>query len=125
MGISIKGLQEAQQANLEHQAAVKPNGKLGRAVQYGTLEAERYAARITHVKTGSLRAAHRVDYGGLKGRLYIDPGAVNPFTGERPAEYGLDEERRGGLHAFYTRTYHEAGKSIAQAAAEGFVRGLR
>jgi hypothetical protein len=124
-GLTIKGIQEAQQGNLEMIASLQPSGAFGRAVQYGLIEAHRYAVAITHVMTGSLRASHRMRLDGLRGRLYIDPQSVNPRTGERPADYGITEHKRGGSHAFYERTYYEAGKRIAHAVAEGYVRGLR
>lgn len=123
--LSIRGIQEAQQANLELIASLKPGGALGRAIQYGTIEIHRYAVAITHVKTGALRASHRIELSGLRGRVYIDPATVNPRTGQKPSLYGVTEHRRGGSHAFYERTYHEAGRRIAEAVAQGYIRGIR
>ena len=120
--ITIAGIQEAQQGNLELIASLEPRGGLGRAVQYATIEAERYSVAVTHVKTGALRASHRIDLNGLRGRVYVDPSSINPRTGERPADYARDEMKRGGSHAFYERTYNEAGRKIAEAAANGYVR---
>lgn len=123
MRTSIRGLQEAQRANAEMIAAVKPSGGLGRAVQYGTIEAHRIAVTFTHVQTGSLRASHRMNVAGRRGEIYIDPTAVNPRTGNKPSDYGPVEEGRGGLHAFYGRTVNEYPR-IGQAAYRGLLEQL-
>jgi hypothetical protein len=44
---------------------------------------------------------------GLRGRIYLDPSAINPRTGQKPAVYGYYENKRGGEHAFYDRTVEE------------------
>lgn len=108
-GLSITGLQEAQLDNLKRVAALKPEGELGREIKNVTLAAHRFAVQITHVWPvlgGGLRASHRVEVKGLRGRIYIDPHAVNP-RGGRPSIYGYYENRRGGDHAFYDRTIEE------------------
>src|SRR5512145_1695553 len=107
MMTGIKGLQEAQAANKRQIAATRPSGTLGRAVLYATTKLHRYAVAITHVwvyKGGGLRASQRMklEQGGLRGRIYIDPSAVNP-RGQKPSIYGPIEEARGGSHAFYYR----------------------
>jgi|DewCreStandDraft_4_1066084.scaffolds.fasta_scaffold97844_3 hypothetical protein len=122
-GASIQGLQEAQHANLRRINAMKPGGALGRAVQYTTVSAHRYAVSITHVwryKGGGLRASHRMKVSGLRGEIYIDPTAVNP-RGQKPSVYGPAEHARGGTHAFYARTQREYGLSSARAGAYGLV----
>lgn len=112
--LSITGLQEAQQRNLEAIVALTPAGALGRAIQYGSLEAHRYAVAVTHVDTGSLRASHRVEVSGVRGRIYIDPAARNPRNATPPHEYGVYEHRRGGSHAFYERVEREHGAEIGE-----------
>ncbi len=126
-GVTIEGLQKAQQDNLKRIAALKPAGALGRAVQYATLSAHRYTVSITHVwryKGGGLRASHRADVRGLQGTVTIDPNAVNP-RGQRPAVYGPIEHARGGSHAFYARTQREYGLQAARAGAFGLIEELR
>lgn len=138
---TLTGLQEMQAANLRRIALLQPDGALGRLVRDVTVELHRYAVGITHVgqyrKTskgtytysrnggiggGALRASHRVEASGLRGRVFIDEGAVNPLTRARPAEYGLYENRRGGEHAFYTRTVAEIWpQASAQYGAEFLV----
>jgi hypothetical protein len=123
MQLDIKGLQEAQDANLRLIAAVKPNGALGRAVQYATIAAQRYMVSVTHVDTGALRASERMSLNGEVGRIYIDANAINPH-GQRPSVYGVFEHGRGGEHAFMARTYYEAGERILMQAGERLLREL-
>lgn len=123
---SIRGIQEVQQANQQMLAALRPSGALGQAVQGATLDAQRYAITITHVGKyrrgrkyiggGSLRASHRVEMNGKRGRVYIDPDSVNPVTRAKPSEYGVYEHARGYPHNFYERTVIERGNVISQNA---------
>ena len=122
--MTITGIQEAQRANLEMIAALRPGGALGRAVVYATTAAHRYAVAITHGDTGSLRASHRVEVSGLRGRIYIDPGSVNPRSGQKPVVYGPYEHARGGSHAFYQRVIDEKGQEIGNRAMAMIVGGL-
>lgn len=139
MNFSIQGLQEAQQANQQAIAAVAPRGGLGRAVKTATAEAQRYAISITHVGRyqrggravggGALRSAHRMslDEGlrnGARGTVFIDPSAVNPFTGQKPARYGPFEHKRGYPHNFYERTISERGAQIGTLALQEIERAL-
>lgn len=112
--VTIEGIQEAQDKNIRKIAALQPSGALGQAVQIAGLGLHRYAVMITHVDTGALKAAHRIELSKTskaEGRIYIDPNAVNPH-GKRPAAYGQHEHARGGSHAFYTRTAKEAGPNL-------------
>lgn len=95
---------------------------LGRAIQWGTAAAHRYAVSITHVLTGSLRASHRMAVSGLQGRISLDPRARNPRSRQRTAVYGPVEEARGGEHAFYRRTVAEAGRKIGQEMGQRVAR---
>jgi hypothetical protein len=127
VNLTITGLQEAQQANLRLIAAMKPGGRLAGAVQYGAIEAHRYAVAISHVwiyRGGGMKASHRIAWnGGLEATISLDPSAVNP-RGQRPAVYGYYEHRRGGEHAFYKRTEVERGATIAKNMREYFLKGL-
>ena len=113
--LTITGLQEAQAKNNRTMAALTPAGAFGRAIQYGTIAAHRGAIVLTHKDTGALKASHRMQIGGLRGRVYIDPGAAKPRSGQRTAEYGPYEHQRGGEHAFYARTVSEFGPEISRA----------
>jgi len=122
--IGLAGLQEAQDRNNRRIANLRPTGVVGRAIRDATADLHRYAISITHVDTGSLRASHRMAVSGAAGRIYLDPAAVNPRTGERPAVYGIEEEERGGSHAFYTRTREERGPYALARAKDEIRRGL-
>lgn len=110
--LTITGLQNAQAENNRAIAALRPSGAFGRAVQYGTAAAQRYAIGVTHVDTGTLKASHRMEVDGLRGRVYIDPAATNPRSSQRSAVYGPIEHQRGGEHAFYQRVIDEYGQDI-------------
>jgi hypothetical protein len=122
--LTIRGIQEAQRANLRIINAMKPSGGLGRAIQYALGALHRRAVYNTPWDTGSLRASHRIEWnGGYRGRIYIDPGATNPRSSQRPAEYGprLHAQGkipgiRGGVRAFYTYTVEAFGEQIARDA---------
>lgn len=120
LGISIKGIQKAQKQNNAMINALRPTNMLGGVIQGITIAVHRYAVSITHVVTASLRASHRtaIDMSKPSGRVFIDPGAVNPFNQQRPAKYGAIEQRRGGDHAFYTRTEREVGSRLAKQGAD-------
>lgn len=123
--VTIKGLQEAQRANLKMMTAIKPEGGLGRAVQYMTTEAHRYAIAQTHVDTGALKASHRINQlGAARYVISLDGSAQNPRSGARTSEYGPVEEARGGDHAFYRRTVFEGGPAMMQRAARYLVSQL-
>ncbi len=110
--LTITGIQEAQAANNRLIARMQPGGALERAVLYGTTAAHRGAVAITHVDTGALRASHRMEVSGKRGRVYIDPSATNPRSLEATSDYGPIEHARGGSHAFYRRTVDELGPGI-------------
>jgi len=115
---TITGIQEAQAANLRLIAAARPEGGLGRAVQYAATAVHRYAVIIKHVITGALRASHRIRLtGAARAEIYLDPSAKNPRSGAATSEYGPAEHARGGAHRFYERTLDEQGDEIAARAA--------
>ena len=120
--ITIRGIQEAQQDNNQRIAALQPGGSFGRAIQYATAQAHRYALIVTHVQTGALRGSHRMKVSGTRGEIYIDPNSVNP-KGAKPSIYGPVEHNRGGTHAFYRRVYDEHGAEIARTAGQIFAQG--
>lgn len=130
-GLSIKGLQEAQQANLQMIAAMKPSGALGRAVQYAALAAHRHAVPSTPHEYGALRAAHRVKVTGLRARIYIDPGATAPRRKVKPSVYGvylhghgMRPGLRSGVRAFYQYTVETHGAKIGEGAIRIVKAGL-
>lgn len=113
MPITVQGLQQAQRDNLKMIRALAPNTGLGRAVQVAAIDLQRYTVAITHVDTGTLRAAHRIEMqmsgNAAQATIYVDPTAVNPRSNKRAEEYSVVEHARGEGHAFYERTYNERG----------------
>lgn len=130
--VTIEGIQEAQQANEKAIRALKPAGSFGQAVKYTTTEAHRRSVYNTPWDTGGLRAAHRMQISGLRGEIFIDPGAVNPRQGgARPAVYGavlhgqgMRPGLRGGVRAFYQYTAEQEGPGILREAEKILKRGL-
>ena len=110
----IKDLLKFQNDNNKRIAAMKPSGAAGRALQYGLTALHRYAVATTHRDTGTLAASHimELDLSSLRGRIYINPSARNPKSGQMAAIYGPHEHARGGQHAFYKRTIDEAGPGV-------------
>jgi hypothetical protein len=112
---NISGIQRAQAENNRRIAELKPQGAAGQALRRAGQMIIRYVVAITHVDTGALRASHRLEINGLRGRIYLDPSAKNPRTGAATAMYGAIEHARGGKHAFYTRTKNEYGDEVVRA----------
>lgn len=99
-GITLKGLQEAQAANLKIIAALKPGGAVGKATQLMTVKAFRWVVTMTHVgETGFLRTSRRMDVQELEGIIYT-ASSLNKF-GQNPKGYDVPEQARGGTHQTY------------------------
>ena len=131
--LTIKGLQEAQRANVQAIEALKPRGSFGRAIQTGTAAIHRFAVYHTPWDTRSLATSHRMEIRrrGLEGRVFLDPRAANPRTGQRPSEYGyhLHQQgrrpgRRGGVRAFYEHTVDTHSRSTLEQMGHIIIRGL-
>lgn len=112
----IENIQAWQAENLRQIRAVRPDGELGKTVLKVGAATQRWIVGVTHVDTGALRASMRLDYEetGTEAiaTVYIDAESVNP-KGQRPAEYGVYENRRGGSHAFYDIGFDFASAYIA------------
>jgi hypothetical protein len=113
---SIYGLQEAQAANERVLAAVKPSGALGRALQWALATSQRWAIANTPVDSGAWRASHRTELRGVRGRLYLAPGAKNPRSGEAVTAYAGVWEERKGRYAIYRRLEADESPQIAAGA---------
>lgn len=109
--LTIDGLEEAQKVNMRRLYVLQPSSELGGAVQYAVEELQWYAKDITHIDTSALQASHLGEVYGLRGRIYINPSAINP-RGQAPEVYGPCEHERGGSHAFYERTVAERGPGV-------------
>lgn len=133
---SISGLQQAQQAMMKKIASLKPGGSFEDAIRFGTIAALRYAISITHVDTGTLRAALRMKLergfmSGPRGVVYIDPNAVSPARSTtmagraKPSKYGPFENARGDSHGFFERVPRERGSTIGRQCAAALVRNWK
>ena len=133
MGFSIRGLQEAQRANLRHIRDLRTGDSINKAVKWGAAAAQRAAVPLTPWDTSALRNSHRITMKPSQHRafVHIDPSAVNP-RGQRPAEYGphlhrqgLRPGRKGGIRAFYKATVNRFGSQIARGMARFFIKRFR
>jgi hypothetical protein len=115
----ISGLQEAQYWNQQELANLKPDGGFGQMLQQLTADMERYLISIVHVITGTYRAAQEIvpDLDNLRMTMQTAEGAENPVNHAMAADYGYDEEMRGGDHAAYQRTVDEALEDAFSNAA--------
>jgi hypothetical protein len=120
----IKGIQQAQRRNQRMIANLRPEGKVGRMIQLALTDLHRYEVSITHVDTGTLRAAHRMRMLGGRGEIFISPLAVNPRNKGRASVYGAVENERGGSHAFRDRTIDERGEYAVALAIAYMARGV-
>ena len=118
-GVTIEGLQEAQEWNLREVANLKPDSGFGKLLQQLTTDLHRYVVTITHVITGTLRAAQEMvpDLDNLRMTIQIAEDAQNPVSHAFAADYGYGEEMRGGEHAFYQRTIDEDLEDALSRAA--------
>lgn len=120
--LEVRGIHQATGAMVQAVSAVQPKSGLGRAVQFATLGARQWAQRIAHRITGTLAASQTVEFNDSgqesRGRVFIDPAAVNPVTQTPPSEYGPVEHARGGSHAFYERVIAERGMYLSGRAAQ-------
>lgn len=77
-----------------------------------------YAVSITHIDTGAWADAHRSEVVGDTARVYIDPTATNPVTGQSVEFYASVWENRGGEMAVYERTVAESSVLIGALEQE-------
>jgi hypothetical protein len=123
MTLTIKGLQEAQEWNLRSIRNMKSSGTFGDMLREIMTQLHRYQVSITHVDSGALRAAERIEINGMTGRLFVDESASSP-KGGKPSVYGQIEDARGGDHAFGRNTAEQGAPSIIMIALSRFGRSL-
>lgn len=93
------------------------------SAEMGTLAREK-AIDYTHVLTGSLQSAYRLTAQDKGHVVHIDPGAENPTSQTKPAEYGVYEHARGGDHAFYGLVYENDRDAIADRGVAAIIMEL-
>lgn len=118
--LEIKELQKLADANVRALAALEPrnDSAIAQAIYDTTVHAHRFMVSVTHVDTSSLKLGERAEFDAskLRGQVFIDPYTVNPRSGNRPAEYGIYENARGGPHAFFDKTVAEAQTRLGRHA---------
>jgi len=114
-GVTIKGLEEIQEASRKLVYAANPRGALGQSSRYATLQLMRAVRTRAHVLTGAYRAGITASYDGAVGRVYVQGPA---------AEYAQYEEARGGSHAAFASAYNAEGKGAAQSGIDIIVGAL-
>ena len=126
-GLSIEGLQKAQQRNLRRMALLEPQGAPGRAVQHAGAEMFRYLLVSTPWETGALRASRRLIFNPNVPRVQIftSANAYNPRSNTPPAEYdvylharGEAAGLRGGIQASFPFTKRMYGPGVLRDAAK-------
>lgn len=101
----------------------RPDGKMGQAVMFATVELHRYAVSVTHVDTGTLRGAQRMTVSAGRGKIFVGSD-INPRSHRPASRYAVYEHGRGGDHAFYERTIAEAWPGVGSRAIEILKGGL-
>ena len=120
-GLSIQGLQEAQERNLRRIAALRPEGVRGAAVQMGATRFHRALTQNTPWDTGALRASRRITFNSSvpRAQVFTSGNAYNPRSSTPPAEYdvylhaqGFKSGLRGGIRASFPYTMQQQGPQI-------------
>ena len=132
--LSIKGLQEAQKKNLRRVAALKPGGAMDAILQWAIGEVHRHWTYNTPHETGALRASRRIRtyFGNGTALVLTDPGATNPKSGTRPAEYdvylhaqGFIPGLRSGVRASGPYTVLKVRPMIQRKATRAIGQAIR
>lgn len=87
-------------------------------------EAALYAAEISPFWTGALSTSHITEVTEDMTIVYLNPLVTNPVTGDRPADYGVEQHAMGGWRAFYDRTVVEIGPELLDAGGDEFITRL-
>lgn len=133
-GITIQGLQEAQERNLRRIAMLQPRNAPGRAVKWAGGEAHRWLTYYTPWQTGALRAGRRISLNLAvpRAQIFTSRNAYNPRSDTRPAEYdyylhqrGFIPGLRGGIQASFPYTVWRRGRDIARHGVRLIARDLQ
>jgi len=120
-GVSIQGLQEAQERNLRRIAGMAPGGVRGEAVQVGASRFHRALTYNTPWQTGALRASRRITFESSvpRAQIFDSKNSYNPRSKTPPHEYdvylhgrGFRRGLRGGIQASYPYTMQNEGQKI-------------
>jgi hypothetical protein len=121
---TVKGFAELQEASRKLVYAMNPQGAMGQANRYATLQLMRAVRVRAHKDTGTYAASIQAEFDGLYGRVYVADNR-NPKTGQSAAVYGKYEEARGGSHAAFAQASESAeAKSAAQDGIQIIIGAL-
>ena len=127
VGLTITGLQEAQERNLRRMVLLEPENAPGRAVQWATAEMHRHLTANTPHETGSLKATRRiiVNLRVPRGQVFNSSNSYNPRGSTPPHVYdkylharGEIRGLRGGIQASYPYTLRVNGPGVMKRAGE-------
>ena len=133
-GLSIKGLQRAQERNLRRIVHMRPSGVRGVAVKVAANDFYHKLIPNTPVKLGALRASRRITFNSSvpRAQIFTSGGAYNPRSSTPPAEYdrylharGFKPGLRGGIQASFPYTMRENGQRIVDDMAALIARAIR
>lgn len=92
----IEGIERAMLATRAVEQTITPGsgGELDATVQRAAFALMIAAAGHSPVWFGVLRAAHRAEADGAKGRVFIAKGITHPVLGGHPDQYGVEVHQR-------------------------------
>jgi hypothetical protein len=139
--MEVRGMQLLQIRNRLAMAAWQPGGPAEYDLREALLRLHAFAIRVTPVWTGTWQASHRMEFTAVssgtaaiheyRGRLFVTSATRNPLTGESPAAYGADIERKGispkGHRSPYRRTMAEEVPRVVKmytSKMEAVIKGL-
>ena len=133
-GLSIKGLQEAQERNLRRIVHMQPGGIRGQAVKIAADDFYHKLIPNTPVKWGALRASRRITFNSSipRAQVFTSGNAYNPRSNTPPAEYDVYLHARGhkpglteGWQDSFPTTMRENGQRIVNDMAALIARAVR
>lgn len=122
-GFTVKGLEKIQAGRMQLIYAMQPQGALGKAVLYGTVQMFRGVQTRIHRDTGTYAAAQIPKVDGLHGMVRTG-NYKNPKSGQSAAVYGPYEEARGGGHAAYANTFKGDAPGVMEDAIKIVIASL-
>lgn len=110
--VTVKGYEQIQEASRKLVYAMNPQGAMGQANRYATLQLMRAVRVRAHTDTGTYRGSISAEFDGMHGRVYVAANR-NPKSGQSAAVYGKYEEARGGSHAAFAQAQASADATNA------------
>lgn len=83
-----------------------------------------YSGEIAPFWTGALASSPITEQTDEMTIVYLNPEVTNPITGDRPADYGVEQHAMGGWRAFFDRAVIEEGPYALDQGEEEFITRL-